>query len=139
VVLTAISLNREIVFKKLRTKLPHSDGFETLSVRNIPVPSLPLAEERVNERSDVRVSQPGGHYRQCIYANVRRVDSPELRTYGASLAHPFFRKQKRRKLQLFFMFRTLKVSNPSTMGYVALSFKSVCPEFSKVFFVFCLK
>jgi hypothetical protein len=34
------------------------------------------AEERVDQRSVVGVSRPGGHYRQCTSANVRRVDSP---------------------------------------------------------------
>jgi hypothetical protein len=52
------------------------------NMQKVQLPSFPLAEERVVERSDDRVSQPGGHYRQCISANIRRVDSPRLRCAG---------------------------------------------------------
>jgi len=40
------SPGREIAFKKWQTKLPDSDGFETLGVRNL-LPSLPISAERV--------------------------------------------------------------------------------------------
>ena len=49
--------------------------------------SYPLSaagEERVVERSDDRVSQAGGHYRKCISANVRRVDSPSRPSVGTA-------------------------------------------------------
>jgi len=39
-------LIREIAFKKWQAKLPDSDGFETLGVRNL-LPSLPISAERV--------------------------------------------------------------------------------------------
>jgi hypothetical protein len=57
--------------------------------------SSPLSaagEERVVEQSDDRVSQPGGLYRRCISANVRRVDSPRVR-YAARPSLPLRGKE----------------------------------------------
>jgi len=47
------------------------------------LPPFPLAEERVAERSDDRVSQPGGYYRQCLHHASTR---PEC----AALPDPLF-------------------------------------------------
>jgi len=54
----------------------------TLSGEKYILPSFPLAGERVVERSNDRVSQTAVHDRQCIGANVLRVDSPQLRFAG---------------------------------------------------------
>jgi len=45
---------------------------------NCSCPLSAAGEERAVERSNDLVSRPGGHYRQCISANVRRVDSPRV-------------------------------------------------------------
>ncbi|MBB3054816.1 hypothetical protein FHS11_001226 [Mucilaginibacter gotjawali] len=39
------------------------------------LPSFLPAKERVVERSNDRVSQPGGHYRQCMAASLLTPDS----------------------------------------------------------------
>src|ERR1700733_3590821 len=109
---TIYSRSKAVAFKKWRTKLPDSDGFKTSGVRNVPCPSFPLAEERVVERSDDRVSQPGGHDRLpiaigSISANVRRVDSPR-RCFAC---RPSLRlRQKEGSCSHF------HVLNPSAMG-----------------------
>jgi hypothetical protein len=46
-------------------------------IKNMQLPSFPLAGERVVERSDDRVSQPAVQYRQCISANVLRSTHPD--------------------------------------------------------------
>ena len=43
-----------------------------LNINNCSYPLSGEAEERVDQRSVVGVSRPGGHCRQCISANVRR-------------------------------------------------------------------
>ena len=53
----------------------YSDGFQTLSVRNMRkqsrLPSLPISAERVEQRSAFGVSQLYAmHLRQCINARV---------------------------------------------------------------------
>jgi len=60
-----------------------SIDFKILSARNIVFPSFPLAEERVVERSDDRVSQPAMHDRQCKHHASTHPDY-------ASLIDPLF-------------------------------------------------
>jgi hypothetical protein len=106
-----------VALKKWQTKFPDSDGVETSGVRNVLLPSFPLAEERVVKRSDDRVSKN----RQCISANVRRVDSPRLsRTYGTG--RPSLRLRRKEGSCSYFY-----VLNPSAMGN-----KSTSNNYSKI-------
>jgi hypothetical protein len=54
-------------------RIADSDEFETLKLTVLPF-FLP-AKERVVERSYDRMSQPAGHYRQCIAASLLTPDS----------------------------------------------------------------
>jgi hypothetical protein len=95
-----------VCIEKLKKSLalcdsPLERGGNVTKLRIIVLHPLSTAgEERVDERSAVGVSQPGGHQRQCTSGNIASLFTHPI---IASLDHPLFCKQKRGFKNILFL------------------------------------